>query len=143
MKKGTILLIFVILACIIYVYFYLNETGYLKDKKIVYAFEVGSFNDYNNAKDMLNTLPNGIIIKDNNSYVIYVGIYNNIDVMSKMLVYFEDKKIHINLKNIDVLEEYYDLLNNYELILSNSNNELLYEKVNQKILNSYLESSIL
>ena len=67
-------------------------------------------------------------------------MYKDIDLVNNMVVYFEDKNINIYLKSIEVTESFYTLLDNYEKLLRNSEDKSIYDKVNQSILNSYLES---
>ena len=120
------------------IFFLNNEQFYAKEKYLVYAFQVGSFDNIDNATKYKNNLPSSIIIKEDNSYKVLVGIYKDIDIVNKMLVYFEDNNINIYLKNIQVTEELYKKLDNYEKILINTNDYNIYNKVNQSILDMYI-----
>ena len=143
MKKKIILVVFSVGIGILFTFTFLNkENTYAKEKNIVYVFQVGAYEDYDKANKFLNTLPNGIIIKEDNFYKVYIGIYKNIDIVNKMLVYFEDHNIHIYLKSINVSTNFYNYLDKYEILLDKSTDELLYNKINQSILDLYIESKI-
>lgn len=142
MKKTTLLLI-VILSGVLFTYFLLKKDNiYAKEEYSLYAFQVGYFNDLDNATKLKISLPSSIIINKDNGYYVYVGIYKNIDLVNKMLVYFEDNNINIYLKNINVSKNIYNKIDNYEKILLNSNDNKIYNMVNQSILDMYLNEAL-
>ena len=114
---------------------------YAKEVSIIYALQAGAFENYENALNYSKDLPSKIIINENNLYKIYVGTYTNIDVVNKMLVYFENNNIHVYLKELKVDRDIYNSISKYEQFLINSDNKLLYDNVNQSILNLYIESN--
>ena len=139
MKKKILLIICSIFIGVLFTFFFLNkENIYAKEEYLVYAFQVGTFNNIENANNYKSNLPSGIIVKDNNFYKVYVGIYNDIDLVNKMLVYFEDNGINIYLNNIKINKELYNKIENLEKILINSNDINVYNKVNQSILDMYI-----
>ncbi len=140
MKKNLILVSLSIILGILFTFFFLNKTNtYAKEEYMVYAFQVGAFTNYDNALEFSEQLPSSIVIKDD-LYKIYVSIYKDIDIINKMVVYFEDNNINIYLKSINVSKEFYETLTNYEEVIKNSDNIYVYNKINQSILNAYLES---
>lgn len=140
MKKNLILVSLSIILGILFTFFFLNKTNtYAKEEYMVYAFQVGAFTNYDNALKFSEQLPSSIVIKDD-LYKIYVSIYKDIDIINKMVVYFEDNNINIYLKSINVSKEFYETLTNYEEVIKNSDNIYVYNKINQSILNAYLES---
>lgn len=139
--KRVFLILFSLGAGVAFTFLVLNrENIHAKEEYLVYAFQAGAFESYDNASNYVHNLPSSIIVNENNLYKVYVGIYKNIDIVNKMLVYFEDNNIHIYLKNINVTKDFYNIIDNYEVILNGSTNELVYNKTNQSILNLYLES---
>lgn len=139
MKKKIIMILISISVGVLFTFAFLNKkTFYAKEEYLVYAFQVASFENLDNATKYKESLPSSIIVKNDNSYKIYVGIYKDIDIVNKMLVYFEDNKIKIYLKNINVSKEIYNNIDSFEKILINSNDINVYNKVNQSILDMYI-----
>lgn len=142
MKSKIILIIISIILGISFTFFVLNkENIYAKEKYLVYAFQVGAFKKEEYAQNYLNTLPSGIIQKENDLYKVYVAIYKDLDVINKMLVYFEDNDIKIYLKSIEISKDFDKKLNDYEELIKKSEDGNVYNKVNQNILNCYIESA--
>lgn len=141
MKKKFLLVILSIGTGILFTFFVLNKKNiYAKEEYLVYAFQVGAFEDYDNAKEFSLLLPSSTVIKENNLYKVYVAIYKDIDIVNKMIVYFENKGINIYLKSFEVNKDFYTNLENYEIIIASSEDIEVYNKINQSILNTYIES---
>ena len=141
MKKKVWLVLFSITLGILFTFFILNkEDIYAKEEYLVYAFQVGSFDNKENATNFANNLPSAYINLEDKSYKVYVAIYKDIDIVNKMVVYFENNNINIYLKALQVDKDFYNILNNYEKIIINTNDYQVYDKVNQSILNTYAES---
>jgi len=141
MKTKIIVSLVMIGAGILFTCFFLNkENIYAKEEYMVFAFQVGAFEKYDNADKFSRKLPSSMIIKENDLYKVYVALYNNIDVVNKMIVYFEDNNINIYLRSINVDKEFYNKLLNYEQIINSTNDVNVYNKINQSILDLYLES---
>lgn len=141
MKKKLLFISLSILLGMLFTFFVLNkENTYAKEEYLVYAFQTGAFNNEENAIDYKNQLSSAIILKENNLYKVYVAIYKDIDIINKMLVYFENNNINIYLKSLSVSKEFYNNLGTYEELLKNSENDNVYSKINLSILNNYLES---
>ena len=137
-KKLTMIFISISIGILFTILFLNKETFYAKEEYQVYAFQVASFENLDNATKYKSSLPSSIIIKEDNSYKVIVGIYKDIDIVNKMLVYFEDNKIKIYLKNINVSKSFYTNLDNLEKILINTTDNNVYNKVNQSILDLYI-----
>jgi len=141
MKKKIVFGILSIGAGILFTSFVLNkEKFYAKEEYLVFAFQVGAFENYDNAIEFTNKIPYSIIVNENGLYKVYSAIYKDIDILNKMLVYFEDNGINIYLKSLNVNKKFYTNLLNYEELIRNTNDINVYNKVNQSILNLYLES---
>ena len=92
MKKNIILILFSLISGVLFTIFILNkENIYAKEEYLVYAFQVGVYESIDNANDMINKLPSGISIKEDNLYKIYSAMYKDIDLVNKMITYFKDK----------------------------------------------------
>ena len=140
MKKNILLVLFSLISGVLFTVFILNkENIYAKEEYLVYAFQVGAYESVDNANDMISKLPSGISIKENNLYKVYSAMYKDIDLVNKMITYFKDKNINIYLKTINVSKDFYYILDNYEKIISKTEDTEVYDKVNQSILNTYLE----
>lgn len=141
MKKGMILITLSIILGVLFTFFVLNKQNtYAMEDYLIYAFQVGAFEKEENALEYSKHLETSIIIRENNLYKVYVAMYKDIDIINKMVVYFEDNNINIYLKSISVSKEFYYSLDNYEKIIKESDNQSIYNKINQSILNNYLES---
>lgn len=141
MKKSIIMIIFSIIIGILFTFFVLNkENTYAKEEYLVYAFQVGAFEKEENAIEYSKKLPTSIVIREDNLYKIYIAIYKDIDIINQMVVFFENQNINIYLRNIKANRNFYKLLENYEKLIKESKEKNIYNKVNQSILNSYLES---
>ena len=140
MKKNIILVLFSLISGVLFTIFILNkENIYAKEEYLVYAFQVGAYESIDNARDMISKLPSGISIKEDNLYKVYSAMYKDIDLVNKMITYFKDNNINIYLKTINVSKDFYYILDNYEKIISKTDDTTIYDKVNQSILNTYLE----
>ncbi len=140
MKKNIILVLFSLISGVLFTIFILNkENIYAKEEYLVYAFQVGAYESIDNARDMISKLPSGIPIKEDNLYKVYSAMYKDIDLVNKMITYFKDNNINIYLKTINVSKDFYYILDNYEKIISKTDDTTIYDKVNQSILNTYLE----
>jgi len=142
LKKKIILVVLSIGAGVLFTFLVLNkENIYAKEEYMVFAFQVGAFEKYDNALKYSESLPSSMITKENELYKVYVALYKDIDIVNKMIVYFEDNNINIYLRSLNVERKFYDNLINYEQIITNTNDINVYNKVNQSILNLYLEST--
>lgn len=140
MKKNIILVLFSLISGVLFTIFILNkENIYAKEEYLVYAFQVGAYESIDNAQDMISKLPSGISIKEDNLYKVYSAMYKDIDLVNKMITYFKDNNINIYLKTINVSKDFYYILDNYEKIINKTEDTEVYAKVNQSILNTYLE----
>jgi len=140
MKKVIILFVSAIILGIMFTFLFLNKKDtYAKEKYMIFAFQTGAFNSEENAINHGKNLPSSIIVKDDNLYRVYIAMYKNIDIVNKMLVYFENNNINVYLKNINVEKDFYDLIDQYESLIVNSENAQISNKVNQSILNLYQE----
>ena len=139
MKKEIYIIIFMLSTIIFYYFIFINNNKIINKKEYdIFALQAASFDNIDNASIYKANLPSSIIVKQNNLYNVYVGMYKDIDLVNKMIVYFEDNNINIYLKNIKVNKDLYNKLDNYEKILINSNDVRVYKNINQSILDMYI-----
>lgn len=139
MKKAIYIIIFMLSTIIFYYFIFINNNKIINKKEYdIFALQAASFDNIDNASIYKANLPSSIIVKQNNLYNVYVGMYKDIDLVNKMIVYFEDNNINIYLKNIKVNKDLYNKLDNYEKILINSNDVRVYKNINQSILDMYI-----
>lgn len=140
MKKKLGMMLLVIVLGFLFTFFVLNKQSiYAKEEYSVYAFQVGAFENKDNATKLLSKLPSGIVITDKNLYKVYMTICKDTDIVNKMVVYLEKNGYNIYLKSLKVSKNFYETLDSYEKILSSAQ-ESSYNKINQSILNAYIES---
>lgn len=121
--------------------FVLNKKNiYAKEEYLVYAFQVGAYEDVDNAASYLEQIPSGIIRYENGLYKVYAAIYKDLDIVNTMVLYFENIDINIYLKTFTVSKDFYKKLDNYERLIKRTNDSNIYDKINQNILSVYLES---
>lgn len=140
MKRIVIIIvIWIVLGCL-FAELILNNNLFKGKEYLVYAFQIGAFTEEEKAQELAKTLPSSIILKENDIYKVYSGIYKNIDIVNKMVIYFEEKNISINLKTLNTSNKFYEELDTLESILAKTTDEAVYNKVNQGILDRYIES---
>ncbi len=106
----------------------------------VYAFQTGYYTTYDEALSNKNNYPSSIVIPDSNGYNVVVAMYEDMDLINKMLVYYEEKDIDITIKKISCSKEFVKELNRYESLVINLDNQELYDKLNQNILDMYIST---
>ena len=106
----------------------------------IYVLSGGEFTSREMAYDKQSKLNTGIIVEEDNLYKIYLALYKDLDLVNKMLNYYEDEDINVYINTINVDRSFYNTLNNYEEVIKNSDSNLVFKPVNESILNLYLES---
>ena len=139
MKKIVIIFILIILGIFI-TFFYLNQEKIYDDDYVVYALEITATNNFDEASNILDTLPSGIMLYDNSNYKLYAGIYEDIDLVNRMIANLLEQNIKVYLDTIKVNNTFYKNLINYEKLIRKTSDEKLYDNLNQSILNSYAKS---
>ena len=103
----------------------------------VSAFQIGVYKNYDNAYKVA-VRNNGIVIKEENLYRVYVAIVNKRDSISLLSTYYDSIGLSFYLKEILVEKDFLDYMNRYEEILANTSSDQ-YNEINLNILNKYLE----
>ncbi len=103
--------------------------------KDVYAIQIGVFNDINNANKLASKY-GAVVISENNRYRVYVAIVN--DTLNLVEKYYDDLKIPYYVRTINVSNNFYNRLLEYEVSLKNSDRSE-YESIINQILKMYME----
>lgn len=117
-------------------YFFKKNNNFID----VYAFQTGYYTSYDEALENKNNYPSSIVIPDSNGYYVIVAMYEDMDLINKMLVYYEEKDINVTIKKISCDKEFVEELNRYESLVINLDNKELYDKLNQNILDMYINT---
>ena len=119
-------------------FFSIKEEPLAKGKNIVYAFQVGVFEQEKNAINAMKNYSSIKMFKDKDYYRLFIGVTtNNIDILKN---YFS--KYDVYIKEIIVSEEEYNELAKYDELLKKSNAEN-YNGIIQnmlEVLNSELQN---
>ena len=105
-----------------------------KKEDILYLFQVGVFENENNANNYLTNYPSGIIYKDNNYYRVIIAIAHNIEALEYEKKYFNNLGINYYIKEIKSDKELVNKLNNYENIIVKSTNREVINNINDSML---------
>lgn len=107
-----------------------------EDKQLV-AFQVGVFNDLENANIKANSC-NGIVINDQDMYRVYVAVTTEGEAKKVVKDYYETKGIDYYIRNLNYDENLYNEIKEYEALLMATKNEY-YEEILKKMVNVYKE----
>lgn len=105
----------------------------IKKSNNVYAIQVGVFDNFENASNLASKY-GAIVILDNNKYRVYLAIVSkSLNVIKN---YYDEQGIAYYIRNIDVNDEFYNTLLDYETVLLETNKEN-YNEILKKILKEY------
>ena len=141
MKKFFISILLAILiggifGLIIYKRFNNNEISVASIlSKQVYAFQIGVFDEIDNAKKLRNKY-GGIIVPDNSKYRVYIALCSSSNVLTILKEYYDDLDISYFVKQIEVDDEILSLINNAEEILIATTKEN-YDSIIENVLKEY------
>ena len=102
------------------------------------AFQLGAYENYDQAEKEAN-LKDGIVIKDENFYLVYSSLLSNTLNIERMMEYLDDKNIYYYVKTIDANEEFTNELFKYEEMMKSCTSDIAFLKLNNKILDLYEE----
>lgn len=106
----------------------------------VYVFETGYYDNYDEALSYTKNYPSSIVLPEVDGYYVIVAMYENIDLINEMLIYYEEKNIDVRIKKIKCDKKFVEELNRYEKIVNSIDNKELYDKLNQNILDMYIST---
>lgn len=139
MKKTIIVLLGATLFGGLMAFYLFKDNG--KEKQLVdgqtkvQAFQIGVYTSLDNAnKSALKN--NGIVIKDNDVYRVYITLLKNNESISKMEDYFNSINLKYYLKDVYVKNEFYnEIVEDENLIINSEQNT--YNTINRDIINKF------
>ena len=138
--KKTIIVIFCAMVFGGLMAFYLFK-GNGKEERLVdgqikvQAFQIGVYTNLDNANRSA-IKNNGIVIKDNDVYRVYVTLLKNDESIAKMEEYFNSINLRYYLKEVYVKNEFYDEIVEDENLIINSDQNT-YNTINKDIINKF------
>ena len=117
-------------------YKYKNKDKGIVNTETVYLIQIGAYQNYENVVKVTKTLPNYVIIEEDGTAKIIVGITKDNNNLEKLKQNYEN--IYIREEQIDN-KEFLDYLTKYDYLLNETNNNETIEEINHKVLNKYDE----
>ncbi len=101
-------------------------------------FQVGVFEQIENAKNYQELYAPAIIYNTDNYYRVIVGISYHEENKVKLESYFTNKGIKYIIKEIKVSDDFIKKMENYEVILIKTNKNEVIDNINESMLNMFL-----
>lgn len=118
--------------------YFLFTRQYVDEEVVrVHAFQVGVFSNYDNALRVADR-NNGIVVKDNDLYRVYVSILSSDDAVLKMMKYYDSIGLKYYLRDINVSKEFLSSIKSSEELLMGSSSDT-YKVINLSVLSKYEE----
>ena len=139
MKKVLLILLSAILLGSGLAYLMFNKIV-LNDKeemKIVKAFQIGVYSNYDNALKIAER-NNGVVIMDDSLYRVYVAILSDKEAINKVKRYYDKIGLNYYLKEINVSKEFIKEIKEDEELIKRGNSDT-YKIINLDVLNKYKE----
>lgn len=114
----------------------INDIMTGESKKLV-AFQVGVFNNLENANEKATTC-NGLVINDQDMYRVYVAVVSDGEAKESVKKYYENKGIDYYIRNLEYDEDIYNEIKEYEALLMATSVEY-YEEILKTMVNVYKE----
>lgn len=146
MKKYLKPVLLAILLGTIFGYlFFKEDEAMIKEvidqSKLIYFIQVGVFKNYDNAVNKSKSYKTSVVIKDNNTYRVYIGLFSNQEILKTMQSLYEKNKYDYYLKKDYITnKKFLEYLEKSEKILINTNDEIVQNKLIQEILDKYKET---
>ncbi len=137
MKKKILVVVIIgfIFASIIFLK-YKKESETISNTETVYLLQIGAYKNNENVVKVTKTLPNYVILEEEGTTKIIIGITkddNNIEKLSQNYETVYIKELQMENK------EFLDYLTKYDNLLNYTNNSDTIEEINNKVLNKYNE----
>lgn len=109
------------------------------EEKEIYLMQYGVYKNENNMTKNCENLKNYFYFQDNDGYHVIIGITKNIDLKNKIVDSYEIKE-NIYMKKVKINnQEFLESLNQYDLLISNTNDKNLILTSEKQILSKYEE----
>lgn len=84
---------------------YQQEESQVFQEKGTYFFIEGAYDNQERAENATNHLAAKLIVKEDNHYVVYVGITNTKDNVEKLKKFFQESDIQTTIKQMTITDE--------------------------------------
>lgn len=108
----------------------------ISDINTAKIFQVGIYTNENDALKEAS-IKKGIVIKEDENYVVYVAILRNSGNIERMINYLTENNIYYILKDITIDSEFLDTIIKYEELMDNATSDVAFIQLNKKILERY------
>lgn len=106
----------------------------------VYFFEYGVYNTLNDMENNTINLENYIYKVENNKYYVYIGITKATNNIEKLKKHFKNLGYNVELKLYYIKnEEFINILNNFDLVIKDTDDSIVLSSVICQILQKYEE----
>lgn len=106
---------------------------------LVTIYQVGIYNQYNNALDKSKQLSGAIIMERNNQYQVIAGVSKSKDASKKIETLLNNQNVDYYKKEQLVTSELISVIDDYELMITKTNKEDTLNLLNQKLLKTLQE----
>ena len=110
-----------------------NKT-YASNNKSLYLIQIGSFNEYNNARNYAFYHDAYVFYKDN-KYLVIISILSNKELIDNLTKYLSDNNINYYIKNINVSNSFYNYVLSKENGINNDIDSI--KNISKSILERY------
>ena len=115
-----------------------NIESALKVSQTYTAFQLGVYQNHENALNKKKDYNDSIIVKDDDYYRVYFSILKNKSSILKMEEYLKDNNINYYKKQIIIdNNDFIDISKNYEKVLIETTDEKVFLSTNKRILKEY------
>lgn len=111
-----------------------NSKTYASNNKSLYLLQIGSFNEYNNARNYAFYHDAYVFYKDD-KYLVVVSILSNKELINNYVKYLDDNNINYYIKNINVSDDFYNYVVNKEKSINNNIDDI--KTISKSILERY------
>mgnify|MGYP003290432266 FL=1 len=142
MKKTLIVILFSLLFGGGLSFFIFNKIKFEEvsvSDVVVTAFQIGAFNNYDNAYRVA-VRNNGIVVSDDEIFRVYVAVLYNEEAISKLSLYYDSIGLNYYLKRIRVSKDFVDSIKDNEDLLVRSSSDT-FSIINKDVLNRFKEVS--
>ena len=111
-----------------------NNKTYASNNKSLYLIQIGSFNEYNNARNYAFYHDAYVFYKDN-KYLVIISILSNKELIDNLTKYLSDNNINYYIKNINVSNSFYNYVLSKENGINNDIDSI--KNISKSILERY------
>lgn len=136
MKKNILLILMAIFSGILFtalVFIKVNNVLKNNEEATVTVFQVGVYKNEVNALSAAKKY-GGIVHQEEDYYRVYIAAYQDEDIINKMKNYYKESGISYYLRKIEANKEYLLTINKYEKLLQNSNDDSIYQNLNNLLI---------